>query len=57
MIDIERRVTKAKRTYDDACERLRQYHLTAKEKESGIKRLHHKILPKARPSCFQIYQS
>jgi hypothetical protein len=41
MIDIERRVIKAKRAYDDACERLRQ-------KESGLKRFHQKILSKVR---------
>jgi hypothetical protein len=39
MVDIERRAIKAKRAYDDACERLRQ-------KESGIKHLRHKILLK-----------
>jgi hypothetical protein len=39
MMDAERRVLKAKRVYEDACERFRQ-------KESGIKRLHQKILSK-----------
>jgi len=46
MVDIERRTIKAKRAYDDACERLRQHLNPVKEKESGIKRLHAKILPK-----------
>jgi hypothetical protein len=39
MMDAERRVLKSKRVYDEACERFRQ-------KESGIKRLQHKILSK-----------
>jgi hypothetical protein len=39
MVDIERRAIKAKRAYDDAYERLKQ-------KDSGIKRLHQKILLK-----------
>ena len=38
-MEIERRTIKAKRTYDDACDRPRQ-------KESGIKRFQQKILPK-----------
>ncbi|CAF0758879.1 unnamed protein product [Rotaria sordida] len=46
MVDIERRTIKTKRAYDDVCERLRQHLNLAKEKESGIKRLQHKILPK-----------
>ena len=48
MIDIERRTVKSKRAYDDAYERLRQYLHPNKEKESGIKRLHQKILPKVK---------
>jgi len=39
MTDIERRVMKTKRAYDDACERVRQ-------KDSGIKRIQQKILSK-----------
>ena len=39
MVEIERRTVKARRAYEDACERPRQ-------KESGIKRFHQKILPK-----------
>lgn len=39
MIEIERRVLKTKRAYDDACERFRP-------KDSGIKHLRQKILPK-----------
>ncbi|CAF4563841.1 unnamed protein product [Rotaria sp. Silwood1] len=46
MVDVERRTIKAKRAYDDACERLRHHQNSAKEKESSIKRLHNKILPK-----------
>ncbi len=39
MADIERRTMKAKRAYDEVCERSRQ-------KDSGLKRLHQKILSK-----------
>ncbi|CAF3016952.1 unnamed protein product [Rotaria socialis] len=46
MVDIERRTIKSKRTYDDACERLRQHINSAKEKESSIKRIKEKMLPK-----------
>jgi hypothetical protein len=46
MVDIERRTIKSRRAYDDAYERLRQHLNPVKEKESGIKRLHQKILPK-----------
>jgi hypothetical protein len=42
MVDIERRTIKTRRAY----ERLRQHLNPVKEKESGIKRLHQKILPK-----------
>jgi len=41
MVDTERRTIKAKRVYDDACDRSRQ-------KDSGIKKLHQKILPKVK---------
>jgi hypothetical protein len=46
MVDIERRTIKSRRVYDEAYERLRQHLNPVKEKESGIKRLHQKILPK-----------
>ncbi|UJR37249.1 hypothetical protein I4U23_029958 [Adineta vaga] len=46
MVDIERRTLKSKRAYDEACERLRQHLNPVKEKESGIKRFHSKLLPK-----------
>ena len=48
MADIERRTLKTKRAYDDAYERLRQHLQPPKEKESGIKRLQHKIAPKVK---------
>lgn len=49
MADVERRTLKAKRVYEEACERLRQYTNSAKDKEtSSIKRLQHKILPKVK---------
>ena len=46
MTDVERRTTKARRSYDEACERLRQFQHPTKEKKSGIERLQQKILPK-----------
>ncbi len=46
MADIERRAVKTKRAYDDAYERFRQHANLVKEKESGIKRLQQKMLPK-----------
>ncbi|CAF0774095.1 unnamed protein product [Adineta steineri] len=46
MADIERRTMKARRAYDEAFERLRQYLNPVKEKESSIKRLQSKISPK-----------
>jgi hypothetical protein len=53
IVEIERRTIKTRRTYDDACERLRQHNNTVKEKESGIKRLHQKISPKVTQiNCF-----
>lgn len=48
MMDAERRVLKAKRVYEDACERFRQ-------KESGIKRLHQKILSKVYKSILNYH--
>ncbi|CAF0839256.1 unnamed protein product [Adineta ricciae] len=46
MGDIERRTLKSKRAYDEACERVRQHLNPVKEKESGIKKLQSKLLPK-----------
>ena len=48
MADVERRTLKVKRAYEEAHERLRQHQNPVKEKESGIKRLHQKIMPKVR---------
>lgn len=45
MTEIERRVVKGKRAYEDAYERARQ-------KESGIKRFHQKIMPKVKIEFF-----
>jgi hypothetical protein len=46
MFDVERRTIKARRAYEDACERLRQHTNPVKEKKSGMERLQQKILPK-----------
>ena len=46
MFEVERRTIKARRAYEDACERLRQHLNPVKEKKSGIERLHLKITPK-----------
>jgi hypothetical protein len=48
MVDTERRTIKAKRVYDDACDRSRQ-------KDSGIKKLHQKILPKVKKLNFHYH--
>ena len=46
MGEVERRTLKSKRAYDEACERVRQHLNPVKEKESGIKKLQSKLLPK-----------